>query len=187
MKWVISLHQVAHSIGRLPSETQVGDETPGQNDGEPPVGDRHDGEKPPWSRNDGGPGAHIAPRAEEREPGGGEGRGHCRDREAGEGRQEHAQHDLRRRRQPAEIFCEPGEVGDDPPPRDDEVGGEQLKTSPRGYDSDHPRIHLLRHKQLFVGRSYGFESDAIDACLLDRVRADWKALRPLVTWLRATD
>ncbi|GAA5106617.1 DUF2461 domain-containing protein [Alloalcanivorax gelatiniphagus] len=68
-----------------------------------------------------------------------------------------------------------------------EVGGEQLKTSPRGYDADHPRIHLLRHKQLFVGRSYGFEPDAIDAGLLDRVRADWKALRPLVTWLRAVD
>jgi uncharacterized protein (TIGR02453 family) len=68
-----------------------------------------------------------------------------------------------------------------------EVGGEQLKTSPRGYDADHPRIHLLRHKQLFVGRSYGFEADAIDAGLLDRVRADWQALRPLVSWLRAVD
>ncbi len=68
-----------------------------------------------------------------------------------------------------------------------EVGGEQLKTSPRGYDADHPRIHLLRHKQLFVGRSYGFEADAIGAGLVDRVRADWKALRPLVSWLRAID
>ena len=68
-----------------------------------------------------------------------------------------------------------------------EIGGERLKTSPRGYDADHPRIHLLRHKQLFVGKSYGFEPDAIDAGLLDRVRADWKALRPLVNWLRATD
>jgi uncharacterized protein (TIGR02453 family) len=66
-----------------------------------------------------------------------------------------------------------------------EVGGEQLKTSPRGYDTDHPRIHLLRRKQLFVGRSYGFEADAIDAGLVDRVRADWKSLRPLVSWLRA--
>lgn len=68
-----------------------------------------------------------------------------------------------------------------------EIGGDQLKTSPRGYDADHPRIHLLRHKQLFVTRSYGFEDDAIDAGLLDRVRADWQALRPLVSWLRAVD
>lgn len=66
-----------------------------------------------------------------------------------------------------------------------EVGGDQLKTSPRGYAADHPRIHLLRRKQLFVGRSYGFEADAIDAGLVDRVREDWRALKPLVTWLRA--
>ena len=66
-----------------------------------------------------------------------------------------------------------------------EVGGDQLKTSPRGYDADHPRIHLLRRKQLFVGRSYGFEADAIGAGLVDRVREDWRALRPLVTWLRS--
>ena len=68
-----------------------------------------------------------------------------------------------------------------------EVGGDQLKTSPRGYDADHPRIHLLRRKQLFVGRSYGFEADAIDAGLVDRVRADWRTLRPLVTWLSAVE
>ena len=68
-----------------------------------------------------------------------------------------------------------------------EVGGDQLKTSPRGYDTDHPRIHLLRRKQLFVGRSYGFEPDAIDAGLVDRVREDWRALKPLVTWLRSIE
>jgi uncharacterized protein (TIGR02453 family) len=66
-----------------------------------------------------------------------------------------------------------------------EIGGDQLKTSPRGYDADHPRIHLLRHKQLFVGRSYGFEDDAINAGLVDRVREDWKSLRPLISWLTA--
>lgn len=65
-----------------------------------------------------------------------------------------------------------------------EIGGDQLKTAPRGYDKDHPRIHLLRHRQLFVGRPYGFESDAIGPGLLDRVRSDWRALRPLVEWLR---
>ena len=32
----------------------------------------------------------------------------------------------------------------------------------------------------------GFEADAIDAGLVDRVRADWQALRPLVSWLRAS-
>jgi uncharacterized protein (TIGR02453 family) len=68
-----------------------------------------------------------------------------------------------------------------------EVGGDQLKTSPRGYDADHPRIHLLRRKQLFVGRSYGFDADAIGAGLVDRVREDWRALRPLIAWLTAVE
>jgi uncharacterized protein (TIGR02453 family) len=68
-----------------------------------------------------------------------------------------------------------------------EIGGDQLKTAPRGYDADHPRIHLLRRKQLFVGRPYGFEEDAIGPGLLDRVRADWRALRPLVEWVAERD
>ena len=68
-----------------------------------------------------------------------------------------------------------------------ELGGERLKTSPRGWSADHPRIELLRCKQLIANKSYGFEADAIDAGLVDRVRADWKTLRPLVSWLRAVD
>ncbi len=64
-----------------------------------------------------------------------------------------------------------------------EVGGDQLKTSPRGYAADHPRIHLLRRKQLMAGKLYGFEADAIGPGLLDRVRDDWRTLRPLVTWI----
>ncbi len=63
-----------------------------------------------------------------------------------------------------------------------EIGGEQLKTAPRGYTVDHPRIDLLRRKQLFVGRPYGFEN-LDDPAVLDRVRTDWKALRPLVDWI----
>ena len=66
-----------------------------------------------------------------------------------------------------------------------EQGGESLKTSPRGYPADHPRIDLLRRKQLFVGRSYGFEADAIGPELLERVRNDWRRTRPLVEWLAA--
>ena len=38
-----------------------------------------------------------------------------------------------------------------------ELGGETLKTSPRGYDADHPRIDLLRHKSMTLGKGYGFE------------------------------
>ncbi len=65
-----------------------------------------------------------------------------------------------------------------------EIGGEQLKTSPRGYDADHPRIDLLRRKQLFVGRPHGFDN-LDEPAVLDRVRDDWRALRPLVEWIAA--
>jgi uncharacterized protein (TIGR02453 family) len=64
-----------------------------------------------------------------------------------------------------------------------EISGEKVKTSPRGYAGDHPRIELLRYKQLMAGKRYGFEADAIGPGLLDRVRDDWRALRPLVEWL----
>lgn len=68
-----------------------------------------------------------------------------------------------------------------------EIGGDRLKTSPRGYDADHPRIELLRHKQLFAGHTIGFEPVIHTAALLDEVRSDWQALRPLVDWLSRLD
>jgi uncharacterized protein (TIGR02453 family) len=67
-----------------------------------------------------------------------------------------------------------------------ELGGEKLKTSPRGYDATHPRIELLRHKQILLARSYGFETFIHGPELLDRVRSDWRAMSPLLTWLEAT-
>jgi uncharacterized protein (TIGR02453 family) len=65
------------------------------------------------------------------------------------------------------------------------VGGDRLKTSPRGYDADHPRIDLLRHRSLTVGKDYGFEPVIHTAALVDAVRKDWKAARPLVDWVSA--
>ncbi|WP_183099162.1 DUF2461 domain-containing protein [Nocardioides pelophilus] len=64
-----------------------------------------------------------------------------------------------------------------------EIAGDRLKTTPRGYDKDHPRIDLLRHKSLLGMRSYGFEPFVHTPELLDRVRHDWRRLRPLVSWM----
>ena len=64
-----------------------------------------------------------------------------------------------------------------------EIGGDTLATVPRGYDKEHPRIALLRHKSLHVSRSYGFEPVIHTPQLLDAVRSDWTATRPLVEWL----
>ncbi len=64
-----------------------------------------------------------------------------------------------------------------------EIGGERLKTSPRGYDAEHPRIDLLRHKSLVARRDYGFEPVIHSADLVAQVRDDWRRLRPLVEWV----
>jgi uncharacterized protein (TIGR02453 family) len=64
-----------------------------------------------------------------------------------------------------------------------EVGGDRLKTCPRGYDADHPRIGLLRYKSLSVGKDYGFGEDIQTAGLADRVRDDWRAAKALLVWL----
>lgn len=64
-----------------------------------------------------------------------------------------------------------------------EIGGDRLKTTPRDFPADHPRIDLLRHKQLFVGRTYGFEPEDLGPGLVGRVQDDWRLLRPLVEWL----
>jgi uncharacterized protein (TIGR02453 family) len=64
-----------------------------------------------------------------------------------------------------------------------EIAGDELKTAPRGYPTDHPRIDLLRRKQLIAIRSYGFEKFIHTPELLDRVRTDWKKLRPLIRWV----
>ena len=63
------------------------------------------------------------------------------------------------------------------------LAGETLRTRPRGYDADHPRIDLLRHKGLFALR--GWEPDDVlhEPGAQERVARTWRALRPLVEWL----
>lgn len=63
------------------------------------------------------------------------------------------------------------------------IAGDRLKTVPRGYDKDHPRIDLLRMKTVLGMQEYGFEPFIHTADLLDRVREDWRRLRPLVNWI----
>jgi len=65
------------------------------------------------------------------------------------------------------------------------LGGETLKTRPKGYDADHPRIALLRHKSLTCSRELGAPDWLPTAQTADHVRAAWTTLRPLVEWLPA--
>ncbi|AKU15941.1 DUF2461 domain-containing protein [Luteipulveratus mongoliensis] len=63
------------------------------------------------------------------------------------------------------------------------LGGDVLKTAPRGYDADHPRIELLKHKSLTLGKTYGFDSAVHTAGLTAKVAKDWRLLTPLVDWV----
>jgi uncharacterized protein (DUF2461 family) len=62
-------------------------------------------------------------------------------------------------------------------------GGDTLKTTPRGYDAAHPRIDLLRHKSLTLGRDLGFGPEISTPALAEVVRQDWRALKAFVAWV----
>jgi uncharacterized protein (TIGR02453 family) len=67
-----------------------------------------------------------------------------------------------------------------------ETYGETLRTAPRGYPRDHPRIALLRHKALVGGGRLGPADDGIgrDAAL-GHARRMWAACEPMNAWLDA--
>jgi uncharacterized protein (TIGR02453 family) len=64
-----------------------------------------------------------------------------------------------------------------------ELAGQSLRTAPRGYPRDHPRIELLRRKALIAGRARpgagGIDRDAA----LEHVAGSWRAAEPLNAWL----
>ena len=64
-----------------------------------------------------------------------------------------------------------------------ELSGESLKTAPRGYPRDHPRIELLRRKSLIAGRALTGEGGIDRDAALDHVGGAWRAAEPLNAWL----
>lgn len=63
------------------------------------------------------------------------------------------------------------------------VGGEQLKTRPKGTDPEHPRLDLLRRKGLMVSRRWQPDDALHERTCLTRVRTVWRAGTPLAEWL----
>jgi uncharacterized protein (TIGR02453 family) len=63
------------------------------------------------------------------------------------------------------------------------VESNDLKTKPKGYDADNPRINLLRMRSLTVSRVYEPEASLATRKAFTRVRDDWRAMRPLIEWL----
>jgi uncharacterized protein (TIGR02453 family) len=65
------------------------------------------------------------------------------------------------------------------------VVGDELKTAPRGYAADHPRIDLLRCRSLMVTRRFGAPDWLASPRALDEVRETWRAVTPLNAWVTA--
>ncbi|PZF80702.1 DUF2461 domain-containing protein [Jiangella anatolica] len=63
------------------------------------------------------------------------------------------------------------------------VGGDALKTRPRGYDADHPRIDLLRQKALVAWLEVGAPDWLHTPAAATHVAAAWRDLAPLKGWL----
>jgi uncharacterized protein (TIGR02453 family) len=63
--------------------------------------------------------------------------------------------------------------------------GEQLKTRPRGFAADHPRVDLLRYKSLMELKQFGAPDWLSTPAALDEVRKSWRALVPLNDWIMA--
>lgn len=65
-----------------------------------------------------------------------------------------------------------------------EVGGhEQLKTAPRGYPRDHPRVDLLRNKGLVAWQQWPVAAWLGTAAAKDRVIGFLRNSQPLNDWL----
>ena len=62
-------------------------------------------------------------------------------------------------------------------------GRDVLKSAPRGYPADHPRIELLRYKGIVAWKEWPVEAWLETAAARDRVAGFWRATRPLSTWL----
>lgn len=62
------------------------------------------------------------------------------------------------------------------------LGGDQLKTAPRGIDKNHPNIDLLRYKQYLVGRDFTDE-EVLSSGFIKECDKTFKAMRPFFDYM----
>lgn len=61
----------------------------------------------------------------------------------------------------------------------------ELKTAPRGYDREHPRIELIRRKGLILTKDFGAPKWIHTKQAERRIRDVWETARPVCDWLDA--
>lgn len=64
-----------------------------------------------------------------------------------------------------------------------EVSGTRLKTRPRGFEADHPRVDLLRYKTLTAHRDFGEPPWLSEPACAEHVARAWRQMRVLTDWL----
>ncbi len=62
------------------------------------------------------------------------------------------------------------------------LSGEKVLTAPRGYDSKHPGIELLRHKQ-FILRCNFSDAEVLAPDFLKKINAMYKSARPWLNYM----
>lgn len=62
--------------------------------------------------------------------------------------------------------------------------GDALATAPRGFSIDHPRIHLLRRKNLAVGHREEPAEWMLEPAALEAIRERWRTVSIWIDWLR---
>lgn len=67
----------------------------------------------------------------------------------------------------------------------DLAAAESLKTAPRGWAKDHPRIELARLKGLVMARTFPKAKWQSTAKALDRITGVWRDAAPMCAWIDA--
>lgn len=62
---------------------------------------------------------------------------------------------------------------------------DELKTAPRGYPKDHPRIALIRRKGLMASKDFGSPRWLHTHQAVDRIRSTWEGAAAMNAWLDA--
>ncbi|HEY6313982.1 MAG TPA: DUF2461 domain-containing protein [Streptosporangiaceae bacterium] len=62
-------------------------------------------------------------------------------------------------------------------------GHDALKSAPRGYPADHPRVALLRYKGLTAWKQWSVEPWLETAAAKDRIISFFRTVEPLCSWL----
>lgn len=64
-----------------------------------------------------------------------------------------------------------------------EIDGSPLKTRPKGYAAEAPRLDLLRMTRVVALKTYDDPKTLESRKALDVVRRDWRAIAPMMDWL----